>query len=164
MSIAKFAEYADYIVTIIFAFEAILFFTAALILAIVWVSSLLQERFNKERKKKLFLKRFYKQLKALHDEAVQDAEEFDGEAPEEPCEKDDKKWYVYGKTFDEIHGSVEESNVKRGPFDTCDEAEFYRDVLDEERTISGQHLYYDLYVDKEEAVEETLDNGDENEV
>ena len=92
------------------------------------------------------------------------AKERDNELEENGATENDvgkEKWYVYGKTFDEIHGSVEESNVKRGPFDTSDEAEFYRDVLDEERTISGQHLYYDLYVDKEEVVEEVPESGGE---
>lgn len=60
-----------------------------------------------------------------------------------------EKWYVCGKTCEEIYGVPEERDVKVGPFDT--EAEAWREMesMDAERWISGQHVYYGTYVTKE---------------
>ncbi|MBQ7912813.1 MAG: hypothetical protein IJ308_03595 [Clostridia bacterium] len=55
-------------------------------------------------------------------------------------------YFVTGKTCEEINGKPEESDVTFGPFDTYEKAAYQRDVLDEERWISGQHVYYDLHV------------------
>ncbi|MBQ7912811.1 MAG: hypothetical protein IJ308_03585 [Clostridia bacterium] len=143
MSIAKLAECVDYITTIIFAFVAILFFTAVLILAIVWISCLLNERFNKARENKLFLKRFHKQLKAINDEAVQDTEDFDGEAPVEPSKKDNKKWYVYAENRAEIYGIPKGRDVKIGAFKTEEEAERLMDTLAKEGKWENMFVYPD---------------------
>ena len=63
------------------------------------------------------------------------------------------KWYVYGKTCEDIYGVPEESDVKIGPFET--EADAWREMnaMDDERWISGQHVYYNTYVSSE-TVEE----------
>ncbi len=59
------------------------------------------------------------------------------------------KWYVYGKTCEDIYGVPEESDVKIGPFDTEAEARREMESMDDERWISGQHVYYGTYVSSE---------------
>ena len=57
------------------------------------------------------------------------------------------KFVVVGKTSDEIHGRIEESEVRSKEFDTYEEAAYCREIMHEERYISGQRVYFNLIID-----------------
>lgn len=64
-----------------------------------------------------------------------------------------KKYYIYGKTCEEIYGVPEERDVKVGPFDTYEKANHELEAMDAELWISGQNVYYNTHIEYEEVPE-----------
>ena len=153
MSIAKLAEYAENIFTIVFSVLWILAFLAAFVLGILWVIAAIKEKKEKARNEQLdcrsciyFQRRIAigKAFDALRREdsakerennleEKKDEELLDYDAPEDPNGNTKPEyWYVYAENSEEMYGLPKGRNIHIGAYKTEAEAERLQYLLAKE--------------------------------